>query len=65
MKDLNTQLEVANTIYGQLVVRLDLFASDEHNAPVIALIEKQLAEIDRLERTLAIRAEVKAMRKAA
>ena len=65
MKDLNTQLEVANTIYGELVSRLDNMASDEFNAPIIELIEKQLDKIDRIERSIAIRVEVKAMREAA
>lgn len=65
MQNLNAKLEVSKAIYGELVSRLDNLASDEFNAPVIDLIEKQLDEIDLIERSIAIRAEVKAMRKAA
>ena len=61
-EQIQQQLQNAQANYVELVASIDLLAGDDVNAPTLSKIDRAVELIDRLERTLAVRAEAKSFR---
>ena len=62
MQNLLTQLKAAKEEYSNLVAALNVFASKDENDAVCDAIDKSLANVERLERTVAVREEAHKLR---
>lgn len=62
MKNLLTQLKAAKEEYSNLVAKLNVFASEGENNVVCDNIDKSMANVERLERTIAVREEALKLR---
>lgn len=62
MNTIENRLKVAKQIWAELHARLDIFASDQDNAPVLAQIQRYERKIEALEMTLAVRQEAAKMK---